>query len=303
MSDMPLPSSTMDVFRTPDERFARLPDCPWRPSYTTVDGLRVAYLDEGEGPVTLLMHGEPSWSFLYRKMIPPLLESGMRVLAPDLVGFGRSDKPTEPDAYTYQAAVDWMSGWLDRIGAGDIALFGQDWGGLIGLRLVADEPDRFRAVAVANTGLPTGDQAMTDAFIAWQTFARTAPSFDVGRVVQNGTVTDLPAEVVSAYDAPFPTEESKTAARVFPGLVPTTPDDPAAQANRDAWSVLGAWEKPFLCLFSDSDPITARADRPFRKLVPGADGQPHQTIEGAGHFLQEDAGERLGAILASWARG
>ncbi len=293
----------MDVFRTPDERFAHLPDCPWQPHHADVNGLRVAYLDEGEGPVVLLMHGEPSWSFLYRRMIPPLLEAGMRVLAPDLVGFGRSDKPTDPDAYTYQLAVDWMSTWLEATGAGDITFFGQDWGGLIGLRLVAADPDRFRAVAVANTGLPTGDHPMSEAFTAWQTFTRTSPSFDIGRVIQNGTVTDLPGEVVAAYEAPFPTEESKAAARAFPSLVPTGPDDPASQPNREAWSVLGQWTKPFLCLFSDSDPITAGGNKPFLKLVPGAEGQPHQTIEGAGHFLQEDAGERLGAILASWVEG
>lgn len=293
----------MDVFRTPDDRFAHLPEFPWEPRYAEVDGLRVAYIDEGDGPVMLLMHGEPSWSFLYRKMIPPLLQAGLRVLVPDLVGFGRSDKPTDPDVYTYRLAVEWMSAWLDRTGVGDITLFGQDWGGLIGLRLVTDDPHRFGAVAVANTGLPTGDQRVSEAFTAWQTFARTTRSFDVGRAVQNGTISSLSAEVVAAYDAPFPTEESKAAARVFPGLVPTTPDDPASQANREAWSVLGQWEKPFLCLFSDSDPITAGGDRPFLKLVPGAQGQPHQTIEGAGHFLQEDAGERLGSILAAWVTG
>ncbi|MGA7271302.1 MAG: haloalkane dehalogenase [Acidimicrobiia bacterium] len=290
----------MDVFRTPDQRFAHLPDFPWEPRYATVEGLRVGYIDQGEGPAVLLMHGEPSWSFLYRKMIPPLLEAGMRVLAPDLVGFGRSDKPTDPEAYTYQSAVDWMSGWLDATGVADITFFGQDWGGLIGLRLVAGDPDRFGAVAVANTGLPTGDHAMSDAFTAWQTFARTAPSFDVGRVVQNGTVTDLPAGVVAAYDAPFPTEESKVAARVFPGLVPTTPDDPASRPNRQAWSVLSRWDKPFLCLFSDSDPITAGGERAFLRRIPGTEGQPHQTIEGAGHFLQEDAGEDFGTVLARW---
>lgn len=291
----------MDVYRTPDARFDGLPDFPWEPHYVEVDDLRIAFIDEGEGPALLLLHGEPSWSFLYRRMIPPLLEAGFRVLAPDLVGFGRSDKPTSPDDYSYQRHVDWTSAWLHQVGVDEITLFGQDWGGLIGLRLVADEPDRFARVAAANTMLPTGDYRPTEAFLAWQRMVRKVPSLDIGRVIQGATVSDLPPEVISAYDAPFPEEASKAGARIFPSLVPTSPDDPASEANRRAWRVLQAWEKPFVCLFSDSDPVTAGGDRVFRKLVPGTAGQPHRTIADAGHFLQEDAGPLLGDILAAWA--
>lgn len=291
----------MDVYRTPDARFDGLPDFPWEPHYVEVDDLRIAFIDEGEGPALLLLHGEPSWSFLYRRMIPPLLEAGFRVLAPDLVGFGRSDKPTSPDDYSYQRHVDWTSAWLHQVGVDEITLFGQDWGGLIGLRLVADEPDRFARVAAANTMLPTGDYRPTEAFLAWQRMVRKVPSLDIGRVIQGATVSDLPPEVISAYDAPFPEEASKAGARIFPSLVPTSPDDPASEANRRAWRVLQAWEKPFVCLFSDSDPVTAGGDRVFRKLVPGTAGQPHRTIADAGHFLQEDAGPLLGDMLAAWA--
>lgn len=290
----------MDLYRTPDDRFADVPDFPYDPRYAQVDGLRMAYIDEGDGQAVVLLHGEPSWSFLYRKMIPPLLEGGFRVLAPDLIGFGRSDKPVEMNSYTYQRAVDWTRMWLDSTGAKDLVMFGQDWGGLIGLRLVAADPDRFSRVAVGNTGLPTGDQKMPEAFTRWQEFVRTAPDLEIGRIIQNGTVTELSPAEVAAYDAPFPGDEAKAGARVFPSLVPTRPDDPAAQANRAAWTTLTTWEKPFLCLFSDSDPITAGTDRVFHKLVPGTAGQPHQTIEAAGHFLQEDAGSQLGEILVRW---
>ena len=292
----------MDVFRTPDDRFARLPDFDWEPRFVEADGLRIGYVDVGSGPAVLLMHGEPSWSYLYRKMIPPLLDAGYRVLAPDLVGFGRSDKPTSPEAYTYQAHVDWMGAWLNAVGVSSLSLFCQDWGGLIGLRLVTAEPDRFTRVAVANTGLPTGDRSMGPAFEAWQEFAATTPTFDVGRVVQNGTVTELAPDVVAAYDAPFPSEAAKAGARVFPSLVPSRPDDPASGPNRDAWTVLMEWEKPFLCLFSDSDPITRGGEKPFLRLVPGAEGQPHRTIPDAGHFLQEDAGALLGEVIGQWSQ-
>lgn len=290
----------MDVFRTPDERFADLPDFPWEPHYLEVDGLRIAYLDEGAGEPVLLMHGEPSWSFLYRKMIPPLVEAGFRVLAPDLVGFGRSDKPTATDDYSYQRHVDWMTAWLEQVDPDGVTFFGQDWGGLIGLRLVAGDPDRFRRVAVGNTFLPTGDQTPSEAFLSWQAYAARTPDLDIGWVIQGATVTDLPPEVVAGYDAPFPEEAAKAGARIFPSLVPTRPDDPASQPNREAWEVLRRWEKPFLCLFSDSDPVTAGGDRVFQKLVPGAADQPHHTIREAGHFLQEDAGPELARRLIDW---
>jgi haloalkane dehalogenase len=295
----------MNALRTPDDRFTELPDFPWTPRYVEVadgDGgaLRVACIDEGprEAEPVLLLHGEPSWSFLYRRMIPVLLGAGLRVVAPDLVGFGRSDKPAEPSDYTYARHVEWVrAAVLDELGLTGITLVGQDWGGLIGLRLVAEHPDRFARVVVANTGLPTGDSPMSDAFLAWQRFAQTAPQFQVGRIISNGTVTELPPEVVAAYDAPFPDDSYKAGARAFPALVPTRPDDPASDANRAAWEALASWRKPFLTAFSDGDPITGGGDRIFRKLVPGAEGMPHTTLRGGGHFLQEDLGPGLAEVV------
>ena len=294
----------MEVLRTPDDRFADLPGYPFEPHYLQLSGgLRVHYLDEGPAdpaPV-LLMHGEPSWSYLYRTMIPVLVAAGHRCIAPDLVGFGRSDKPADPGDYSYQRHVDWMSEAIfDRLGLTDITLVGQDWGGLIGLRLVAVQPDRFSRVVAANTGLPTGDIPLSEAFMRWQRFARESPTFQIGRIIGNGTVSDLPADVVAAYDAPFPDDSYKAGARSFPSLVPTTPDDPAHDANIAAWDVLLAFDKPFLCAFSDSDPITSGAEGMFIGRVPGTAGQPHTTIKGAGHFLQEDKGEELARVIASF---
>ena len=293
----------MEILRTPDERFANLPDFPYEPRYVEVgDGgrLRVAYLDEGpaDGETVLLLHGEPSWSFLYRRMIPVLTAAGLRVVAPDLVGFGRSDKPAGRGDYSYARHVEWMrQALLDEIGLRDATVVGQDWGGLIGLRLVAENPDRFARVVVANTGLPTGDQKMSDAFLAWQRFSQESPEFQIGRIVSNGTAGGLAPEVVAAYDAPFPDDSYKAGARMFPALVPTTPEDPAAAANRAAWQVLGRWEKPFLTAFSDSDPITGGGDRVFQNLVPGARGMAHTTLAGGGHFLQEDVGPELARVV------
>ncbi len=294
----------MEILRTPDRRFAELPGYPFEPRYVHLSGgLRVHYLDEGPvdpAPV-LLLHGEPSWSYLYRTMIPVLVAAGHRCIAPDLVGFGRSDKPADPGDYSYQRHVDWMSEAIfDRLGLTDITLVGQDWGGLIGLRLVAARPDRFSRVVAANTGLPTGDQPLGDAFMRWQRFARESRTFEIGRIIGNGTVTDLPAEVVAAYDAPFPDDSYKAGARSFPSLVPTTPDDPAHDANTAAWEVLLGFSKPFLCAFSDSDPITSGAEAMFIGRVPGTAGQPHTTIKGAGHFLQEDKGEELARVVADF---
>lgn len=288
------------IYRTPEKRFSEIPDFEWEPRYVDVDDLRMAGIDEGSGPTVLLLHGEPSWSFLYRSMIPPLLDAGLRVVAPDLIGFGRSDKPSDRGLFTYQRHLDWLKGWFDATCPDPVTLFCQDWGGLLGLRLVASNPDRFDRVAAGNTGLPTGDQAMQPAFEAWRQFSLDASSFDIGRIIQNGTVRDLSDVEVAAYDAPFSTEESKAAARVFPSLVPAHPDDPAAEPNREAWAKLTSFDKPFLCLFSDSDPITAGADRPFHKLVPGTQGQPHATIRNAGHFLQEDAGPEIAKRLIEW---
>jgi haloalkane dehalogenase len=294
----------MKILRTPEERFDNLSEYPFSSQYIEIaDGegghLRVHYVDEGPreaGPV-LLMHGEPSWSYLYRKMIPLIAEAGHRVIAPDLVGFGRSDKPADQDDYTYQRHIDWMQQVMDKLALNGITLVCQDWGGLIGLRLVAAAPHRFDRVVVANTGLPTGDQKMSDAFLEWRRFSRETPEFAVGQIVSSGCHQPLSQEIIAAYDAPFPDETYKAGARQFPSLVPATPDDPAAPANRAAWKVLQGFEKPFLTAFSDMDPITRGGDKVFQKLIPGAKKQPHTTIKGGGHFLQEDCGPAFAAVV------
>ena len=297
----------MDILRTPDGRFSDLPDYPFEPHYVDIDAgdgsrLRVHYLDEGprEGETVLLLHGEPTWSYLYRKMIPHLTAAGLRAVAIDLVGFGRSDKPASRSDYTYQAHVDWSWAAIEAIGPGAITLVCQDWGGLIGLRLVGEHPERFARVVAANTFLPTGDLPAGDAFLAWQRYSQDAPEFRVGQIVHGGCVTDLPPEVVAAYDAPFPDDTYQQGARQFPLLVPVRPDDPAAPANRAAWDSLRRFERPFLCAFSDSDPITKGGDLVFRAEVPGAAGQAHTTIVGAGHFLQEDQGPELARVIADF---
>jgi len=300
----------VNVLRTPDERFHALPGFDFAPHYVEVptgEGsrtLRVHYIDEGPASGSekiLLMHGEPSWCYLYRKMVPPLTQAGFRVIAPDLVGFGRSDKPARRTDYTYARHVEWMrAALIDELGLSGLTLVGQDWGGLIGLRLVAEHPDRFRRVVAANTGLPTGDMDMGEAFLAWQKFSQEVPEMPIGRIVGGGCVSDIGPEVTAAYDAPFPDESYKEGARQFPLLVPTRPDDPAADANRRAWDVLKDFDKPFLCAFSDRDPITHGADRLFCDLVPGAAGQNHVTITAAGHFLQEDNGEDLATAVTDF---
>jgi haloalkane dehalogenase len=297
----------MEKLRTPDDRFASLPGYPFAPRYLEVpDGeggeLRVHYVDEGppDADPVLLLHGEPSWSFLYRKMIPVITAAGHRAVAPDLVGFGRSDKPSKRDDYTYQRHVDWMRSLLEQLDVRDTTFVGQDWGGLIGLRLVAEHPDRFARVVAANTFLPTGDRNPGDAFLAWQKFSQETPTFPVGRIVNGGCVTELPEEVVAAYDAPFPDETYKEGARQFPLLVPTSPSDPAAEPNRRAWEVLSKFDKPFLTAFSDSDPITGGADRVLQESIPGAKGRPHTTLTGGGHFLQEDVGEELARVIVDF---
>jgi haloalkane dehalogenase len=297
----------MDVLQTPDDRFVGLPDYPFAPHYVEVaDGaggrLRLHYVDEGprDAAPVLLLHGEPSWSFLYRKMIPVLVDAGLRAVAPDLVGCGRSDKPTARDDYTYQRHVDWMTAFVETADLAGVTLVGQDWGGLIGLRLVAEHPDRFARVVAANTFLPTGDRDPGDAFRAWQRFSQETPTFDVGAIVNGGCASDLSPEVVAAYDAPFPDDSYKAGVRQFPLLVPSRPDDPASEANRAAWDALRSWTKPFLTAFSDHDPITAGADRVLRADIPGCQGQPHTTITNAGHFLQEDAGEELAGVVAAF---
>ncbi len=295
----------MKFLRTPDDRFTNLPGYPFQPHYADVatgDGsgkLRMHYVDEGprDAAPVLLLHGEPSWSYLYRKMIPPLVAAGHRCVAPDLVGFGKSDKPVERSDYTYARHVEWLRELLfDRLDLRRITLFCQDWGGLLGLRLVAEHESRFDRVIAANTFLPTGDTPLGPGFDAWRDFSQRIPVFDTGRILQGATVTDLPDDVVAAYDAPYPDESYKAGARQFPTLVPATPDDPATAANRAAWEVLSKWPKPFLTAFSDSDPVTVGGDARFQKMIAGCAGQPHTTIKGGGHFLQEDCGEELARV-------
>lgn len=289
----------MQILRTPDERFVNLPGYDFDPHFVEIAGLRMHYVDEGstDAAPVLLLHGEPSWSYLYRKMIPPLAAAGHRVIAPDLVGFGKSDKPSRQEDYSYARHVEWMQAFIETLDLRDITLFGQDWGSLIGLRVAAEDPERFARIAIGNGGLPTGDHKLSDAFFAWREFARTDPEFDIGRLFQRATLVELSEAEIAAYDAPFPDASFKAGARAFPNLVPTSPDDPASEANHQAWAVLMNWEKPFLTTFSDKDPILGGGDKVLKKLIPGAAGQPHVTIENAGHFLQEDKGEELAAVL------
>jgi haloalkane dehalogenase len=298
----------MEVYRTPDTAFENLPDFPWEPSYAEVtdpDGgtLRMAYVDAGpaDGPVALLLHGEPSWSFLYRHVAQVLTERGIRCVMPDLIGFGRSDKPLDPADYSYARLVEWTRELVvDRLDLRDVTLVGQDWGGLIGLRLFAENKDRFTRVVAANTGLPTGDFDMPEVWWQFRRAVERAEVLDVGRLVAAGCARPMADEVRAAYDAPFPEERAKAGPRAMPGLVPTRPDDPATEANRAAWEVLSASEVSFLVAFSDQDPITGAMAPILRKLIPGTEGLDHPTIEGAGHFLQEDAGAELGRVVADF---
>ena len=304
----PQDGAALQILRTPDKSFADLPGYPFQPHYVDVANdvggrpLRVHYIDEGptDAPAVLMLHGEPSWSYLYRKMVPVLTGAGLRAVAIDLVGFGRSDKPANRDDYTYQAHVDWTRAAIEAIGLTDITLVCQDWGGLIGLRLVGEDPDRFARVVAANTFLPTGDVHPGEAFLAWQRYSQQAPQLDVGQIVNGGCRSDLAADVVAGYDAPFPDESFKAGARQFPMLVPTSPDDPAAPANRAAWDALGRYNRPFLCAFSDSDPITRGADAVIAAHVPGARVHRAVTIKNAGHFLQEDKGEDLARVVTKF---
>jgi len=295
----------MKVLRTPEERFVGLPGFGYPPRYADVGGVRLAYVETGPagGEPVLLLHGEPSWSFLYRTVMPVLADAGLRAIAADLAGFGRSDKPSEPADHSFARHVEWIRALaFDHLGLRGLTLVGQDWGGLIGLRLVAEHPDRFARVVASNTGLPTGDVPMPDVWLRFRQLVRTAPELSVSRLVQSGCQGTLSPEVLAAYEAPFPDPSYAAAVRAMPELVPTTPDDPAAEANRAAWRRLAAWDKPFLVAFSDRDPITASMAPVLKDTVPGAAGLEHPVIEGAGHFLQEDAGERLGAVIAGFVR-
>ncbi|MEZ4361679.1 MAG: haloalkane dehalogenase [Kofleriaceae bacterium] len=294
-----------EILRTPDERFANLPDYPFAPNYLEVgDGLRMHYVDEGprDGAVVLLLHGEPTWSYLYRKMIPIFVAAGYRAIAPDLIGFGKSDKPTDPAAYTYAAHVSWGLSLLEQLALKDLTLVGQDWGSLIGLRLAGEHPDRFARIAIANGFLPTGQGHVPRAFRVWRAFARYSPVFPIGRIVASGCVTKPTPAVRAAYDAPFPSRAYQVGARVFPALVPVEPDNVAVPANLAAWEVLGKWQKPFVTLFGKNDPILGRADTRLREHVPGASGQPHERFWG-GHFVQEDRGDYLATAIVRWMSG
>lgn len=296
-----LPNLLMTIIQTPADRFLNLPDYAFAPHHTSVgeanQPLRMHYVDEGDAnaPVVLLLHGEPSWSYLYRKMIPVFVAAGYRAIAPDLIGFGKSDKILEKEAYSYNQHVLWLTQFIEVLDLKGITLVAQDWGGLLGLRVLAENEARFARVSIANTGLPTGDQTPSEAFMQWRSFSQTVPEFPTGLILQGATVRSLTPAEIAAYDAPFPDETYKAAARMFPVLVPISPDDPAAQSNRRAWAVLMECQKPFLTCFSDQDPVTRGTDAVFQKLVPGAKNQPHQTLVGGGHFLQEDVGEQ-------WAR-
>jgi len=292
----------MHVLRTPDERFAGLADWPFAPRYQTVaaqsgEPLRLHYVDEGprDGAVVLLMHGEPSWAYLYRKIIPALVAKGHRVIAPDLIGFGRSDKPTPRGDYTYERHVAWMSEWLTGLDLTEVTLFCQDWGGLIGLRLVAAFPERFAGVVAANTGLPVGT-GLTEGFKAWLAFSQSVPQMPIGFIVNGGTARDLTSAEVAAYDAPFPDETFKEGARQFPVLVPVTAEHASVAENIAAWSVLETFDRPFLTAFSDGDQVTRGGEAVFQQRVPGARGQPHITLSG-GHFLQEDSPAEIAGLI------
>ncbi len=299
----------MPVLRTPDRQFENLPDYPFSPNYVNISDsklgeMRLHYVDHGpaDGQIIIMMHGEPSWSFLYRHMISAVAAAGYRVLAPDLIGFGRSDKPDQTSDYSYSSHVGWMSQWLEAMNVKDVVLFCQDWGGLIGLRLVAAYPDMFAGVITANTFLPTGEGKPSPAFEQWKIFSQTVPEFPVGGVLRGATVNDLGPGVEAAYNAPYPDESYKAGARIFPSLVPTSPDMDGAADNIEAWKVLSAFEKPFLTCFSDQDPVTGGLEKTFQAKVPGCKGQPHTIVKGGGHFLQEDVHAELSEIIVSFMR-
>jgi haloalkane dehalogenase len=297
----------MQSVRTPDERFANLVDWPYEPVYTTIsagdgssDTLRVAHYETGPANAAntiLVMHGEPSWSYLYRKMMTSFVAGGHRVIAPDLIGFGRSDKPTQTSDYTYERHVAWMNEWLRTNNFTNLTLVCQDWGGLIGLRVATENVDRFTRIAIANTGLPLAGRQPSAAFRAWQKYSQEVPNFDVGKLVSGGCAIQLSPEVIAAYDAPFPDDTYKAGARIFPALYPDGDDHPSNIANKKAWDVLRSWEKPFITAFSDGDPVTGGGHTVFQRDIPGAAGQPHTTIVGGGHFLQEDKGDEFAAVV------
>lgn len=299
--------SAMQILRTPTHCFDNLPGYSFQENYidvssacsfTTGTELRMHYVDYGlaNSPVILMLHGEPSWSYLYRHMINNVAQAGFRVIAPDLIGFGKSDKFAEQDAYTYANHLSWLREFLISISLSDIHLICQDWGGLLGLRLVAEQPELFSGVIAANTMLPTGDHKPPQAFLDWQKYSQETDNFDIGNIIQRATQNDLIDEVVAAYNAPYPEEQYKAGARKFPLLVPVRPDDPESENNRQAWACLKQFNKPFITAFSDHDPVTAGGDKIFHKLIPGCKGQAHTTMVNGGHFLQEDCATALAEL-------
>lgn len=286
------------IIRTPENRFENLEDYDFQCKYIDVEeGLRLHYLDEGNEskPTILLLHGEPSWSYLYRKMIPTL-SNNFRVIAPDLIGFGKSDKLVNQHEYSYQKHVDWISTFIKKLNLKNIILFCQDWGGLIGLRIITEMDNRFDMVVASNTTLPTGKIPMPESFLQWRVYSQHSSSFNIGKVIDMGTVQPLSVKVYEAYNAPFPSEEYKAGARIFPTLVPINQEDPESIKNIKAWEKLKSWNKPFLTIFGDEDKIMIGAEKALQKLVPGANGQNHKILN-AGHFIQEEKGEELAELI------
>lgn len=304
MAETSTTSTGLEFLRTPDEHFADLTDFAYEPSYVDVDGLRMAYIEVGPstGPVILLLHGEPTWGYLYRRMIPPLVEAGFRCVAPDLIGFGRSDKPVDRSVYTYAQHVAWMKEFLDSIELPAATLFAQDWGGLIGLRVAAEDPHRFESIAIGNTGLPVGE-SLGEGFDAWLHASQNMEFMDVGRMLQRATqARELTDSEMDAYRAPFPGEAYMAGARHFPTLVPITAEHGGVAENLAAWEVLEQWHKPFLTLWCPGDPVLGHLHHEFIERVPGAAGQPHQEFTPGGHFVQDDRGEDIAVALIEWLR-
>ena len=292
----------IEFLRTSDERFVNLPGWTYETAYVTIDGLRMAYVDEGpaDAETLLLVHGEPTWGYLYRRMIPVLVGAGYRVIVPDLIGFGRSDKPIDRSVYTYAGHVAWLTTFVSMVCPNEVTLFCQDWGGLLGLRVAAENPDRFARLVIANTALPAGEE-MSEGFLGWQAFSQQAPFLDCGELLRRATLArELSEGEVDAYRAPFPDEAHMAGPRQFPLLVPTSPDDPAVAANRAAWEVLSAWTKPVLTLWAPDDQVLGDYQDNFVSRIPGAAGQPHQDFRPAGHFIQDDAGEAVAQAVVDW---
>ena len=284
----------MSILKTDLTLFENLSDWKYKENFTTVTSefgeLDIHFVDENStsDECVLLLHGNPTWGYLYRNMIDPLKENGYRVVVPDLPGFGKSDKFSVRYNYSYEGFVDWMSQFIENTDLKNITLFCQDWGGLIGLRLAAKYSDRFEKIVAANTGLPTGKAPLSEGFAVFREFLQIKPDLHVAGQVRNGTTKGIDENALAAYNAPFPDEDHKQGVRQFPNLVPGTPRTPSAEPNKEAWKILREWEKPFLCAFSDKDPIFSGVENSFYKLIPGCKDMPHVTIENAGHFLQED---------------